>query len=261
MLTDIKLPLRFTIQSIGLNRLMLLFIVLTACTQTYRPVGTRVIHHEINKSVVQDQQLDGRLKPYRARLDSSMNLVLALSSKEMTKQAGENLLGNFCTDLLLEYANKQLNASADFALLTNGGLRVPIPKGPVTVGTVFELMPFDNQVVALSVKGQVLLQLAEMQSRLKVVNIAGARTILKSDGQVITKRSGEPIEPQKTYRIVTIDYLADGGDQMQCLASPLERKPLNMMLRDLFINGIRAIGQSNGQLDAQLDGRIKVQTP
>ena len=80
-----------------------------------------------------------------------MNEVLTYSKINLTKKGSESLLGNFVTDLCLE----QFSDQADICIMNNGGLRFPLPKGEVTIGDIYKLMPFENKLVVLELNGLV----------------------------------------------------------------------------------------------------------
>lgn len=92
----------------------------------------------------------------------------------------------------------------DFALLNRKGVRQGLPPGPLTRATIWDLVPFENEVVTLTVTGEQLLAAAgNVEAR-----FAGLRA--KGDGFVDEK--GAPIDPKKTYTLATTDYLYLGGD-------------------------------------------------
>lgn len=92
----------------------------------------------------------------------------------------------------------------DVALLNRKGVRQALPPGPITKASVYDLLPFDNQVVVVKVTGEALLAaLGNTEAR-----VAGVKP--KGDGWVDAK--GAAIDPKKTYSLATTDYLYLGGD-------------------------------------------------
>ena len=81
------------------------------------------------------------ITPYQQGIEAEMNEVLTYSKINLTKKSGESLLGNFVTDLSLNYAD------AHMCVMNNGGLRTTINKGNITRGKLYELMPFENELV------------------------------------------------------------------------------------------------------------------
>ncbi|MFM2135793.1 MAG: hypothetical protein RL021_1193, partial [Bacteroidota bacterium] len=106
--------------------------------------------------------------PYREQLEKQMKEVLCTSAVAMEKGTPDGALGNFVADVCLEMGNRRLNESgigsnltADVVILNNGGLRRPIPAGPVCLGDFYEVMPFENQLVVLTCNGRLLQQICE----------------------------------------------------------------------------------------------------
>ena len=98
-----------------------------------------------------DLQVNKIISEYKYGIDSVMNEVLCYSKLEMNKGKPESLLGNFVSDLCLE----QFSNEADICIMNNGGLRNILPKGNVTKGDIYKLMPFENELVVVELtKGE-----------------------------------------------------------------------------------------------------------
>src|SRR6185436_21184715 len=70
-----------------------------------------------------------------------------------------NTLGYFIADAYLEMARQKINPNADAAFMNSGGVRLTdLPPGAITQGKIYELMPFDNLMVLLKMKGSLLKQ-------------------------------------------------------------------------------------------------------
>lgn len=239
--------------------ILTLGMMLMACSQRPQSVqAVKVGHVNPADTIRPSAKVAKLMAPYRFKVDSVMGIPLCTAAIDLPKQAGENLLGNMATDLLMKAAKSQ-GQTCDLALLASGGLRVPLAKGPITVGTVFELMPFENEVVALKVKGEHLLELANLQRKYKNLNFSGAKLIIGPGSAMSMLVNGQAIEPQKEYWLATIDYLADGGDNCAILAKATERKVLNQKLREAFIAQMKELNARGQQLTATLEGRITVQ--
>jgi 2',3'-cyclic-nucleotide 2'-phosphodiesterase (5'-nucleotidase family) len=93
---------------------------------------------------------------------------------------------------------------ADIAIVNDGALRQAVPKGVITRATIYSVMPFDNTLVVCSITGKDLMD-----------NLANQETLFSGlarlpDGR-FSLSSGEPIEPNRKYTVVTIDFLYSGG--------------------------------------------------
>jgi 5'-nucleotidase len=149
----------------------------------------------------------------------------------------ESALGNLMADAVLQEGKKQ--GRAEFALMNAGGIRSQLPLGKITFDHVFRLMPFDNNLVVAELKGSELLSLLQIafSETLGMPSISGLRVTclkvaagvhgpwerdLNGDGKkddwernlivAVQDVAGHPIDPDKTYRLATNSFLADGGD-------------------------------------------------
>ncbi|MNS89699.1 Trifunctional nucleotide phosphoesterase protein YfkN precursor [compost metagenome] len=152
-----------------------------------------------------------------------MNQVLAYAPETLDKSKGEwqTSIGSLQADITLAAANKifqkRENKSVDICLLNHGGIRSMISKGNATTRTAFELMPFENELVVVALKGE---QIVEMVNYLiaekKPHPLSGMEIILNKDASAYKsiKVQGKPLDLNKTYYVATNDYLYNGGDSM-----------------------------------------------
>ena len=209
------------------------------------------------------------LKKYQDSINNEMDEILNWSLKEMDVGSPEGLLGNFITDLSLFYLNnlnRESNIKADFCILNNGGLRTPINKGPITRRKIFEVMPFENELVVLKLNSSQLNELLDFiieksyqnNSRKAGVPVSGIR--LKISNNKITRGfvNTQALDKNKSYSVLTTDYLANGGDHMNFFKNCKEKIPTGILLRDAIIHYIENINDNNIKVDASLDGRIEI---
>ena len=185
-----------------------------------------------------DETADALIAPYKLVLDSQMSAVIGEASMDLPRDLDttESRLGNFCADLMLEQISKK--TKVDLAAVTLGGLRVPIGKGPISVGLVFELMPFENELVIVEVKGVAVKEIFERILGKKNISLANAVPTFRRGQFVSAKIGGEDFDENKTYRVVVSDYLASGGDYMGYLVGyPIENTGIK--LRDAIIDHIK----------------------
>ncbi|QZT37761.1 5'-nucleotidase C-terminal domain-containing protein [Halosquirtibacter xylanolyticus] len=209
-----------------------------------------------------DPTIASIISPFRDKLSKDMERVIGFAPKSMFKGRPEGALSNFCADLLLEesakFAKERLgDQKVDFAMLNNGGLRVPINQGNITVENIFQLMPFENEVVMLQLNGkQVKTFLNHIASR-GGESMAGVHLVIKDRKASKVTINGEKLLPEKNYWLITSDYIADGGDGSGVLKDAIKRENLSVKLRDLFINYIEEQTKAGKEITATLDGRIK----
>jgi 2',3'-cyclic-nucleotide 2'-phosphodiesterase (5'-nucleotidase family) len=212
-------------------------------------------------TVAPDAKIEAVIKPYREKLDADMNEVLCQSSEALFGGRPESPLTNYCADLVLEESNiflKQKNPSAkiDVALVNRGGLRVALPKGNITVKTLFELMPFENEIVFLKLKGDVMLQFVDHLASRGGEGVSGLRFGIKNSKAIAPEIDRKPIDPKKDYWLSTSDYIANGGDGSDILTKVTQRVDTGIRVRDMFIAHFRRMGKENRVVEAKKDGRI-----
>ena len=210
----------------------------------------------ISDSIETDAEVEAIIAPYRERLQERITEVIGTATVQLQKGGLESSLGNMSADAMLEVVNNNTETPVDMALTNNGGLRVPISKGPITVGKIFELMPFENMMTVLSLSAVQVDTLAQQLARAGGEPIAGFSFMIDpTANRAVDIHVGDsPLDASRTYRLVTSDYLANGGGRIPALWQPVAREDLNMLLRDAFIEYIRA----KGTIDSQPDGRIAV---
>lgn len=173
----------------------------------------------------------------------------------------ESTLGNFFCDAVL-YETKLLlgkdSLLVDAAVFNKGGLRNSLPKGNITTGHVFELMPFDNELVLLRMSGA---QVEDMLSKIAEkggIPVGGIRMNIDNGKFINVQINGKPFDKSREYWIITSDYLANGGDNYVFFKNALERKNMNVLLRDMIINYCNHTTQQGKTLKPYLDGRISI---
>jgi 2',3'-cyclic-nucleotide 2'-phosphodiesterase (5'-nucleotidase family) len=200
------------------------------------------------------------IQPYKVQIDSQMGEILAYSEIVMYKDQPEGLLNNFISDLVYEIGNeyfkKANNLTAPICLLNYGGLRTGLPKGAITMRNVYELMPFENELVALELKGDKVKLLLTYLAQKGGMPETGIRMSIKDNAATNVTIQGAAFDETKNYLIITSDYLAGGGDDMKFLLKPVAFYPLGLKVRDAIIEYLRAQTQAGKTVTTQLDKRI-----
>jgi 2',3'-cyclic-nucleotide 2'-phosphodiesterase (5'-nucleotidase family) len=228
-----------------------------------KPAQTRLEYAASYAGVSEETEnarLNTLIAPYKAKVDSEMNEVIGFSEVEMpkVKDQPETVLGNFVADLVLEFA-RSMDAETDFVVLNNGGLRSSMPAGNITIRNVFELMPFDNEIVIVSLGGNEVSRLLGYIAERKGIPVAGIRIQLeKMNGNLVAgdvKIKGLKFSANTTYKIATSDYLSGGGDGMNFWGTGTIQKT-GKKIRDAIIDFIRLKTAAHQTLLPVLDQRI-----
>jgi len=198
--------------------------------------------------------------PYKQKLEKEMNEIVGYSDTVLLKGNPESLLGNLVADLVRVRANAIYypadGSKADICLLNNGGLRTALPKGAITKGNIFELMPFENEIVILTLDGKAAWQMLQYVAGIEGAPVSGLKMGIKNRSPVNVLINGEPFNMEKNYKIVTSDYLASGGDKMSFFNNPLKKDTLHYKIRDAIIDHFTELKNKGMNVVSNLDKRI-----
>lgn len=211
----------------------------------------------VGQAIVPDAGAAAYIQPYHEQVEREMNQVLGTAPVAISKGPGENPLIDFVSELQRPAAARALGRPAiDLGVMTNGGLRTALPAGNITLGNVFELMPFENELVVLDAPGPVVQQLFEYAAAARMP-VAGAVYTAGPDKKPLDIRiGGQPFDPTRTYTIAVSDYLAGGGDRMDFLKAA-QLHHTGLLLRTVIVNHIKALTAAGQPVTAQVEGRVK----
>lgn len=216
---------------------ILLFIIgagLTACSSLLVPSATD--HSStIDGSLSGDIQVDSLIAPYARELAKEMNLQIGVALADLSVKRPNSNLGEWVCDALVSYASDSLGLKQEkpVAILNTGGLRASLSKGAITVGDIFKLMPFDNQLVALKISTSKITELETFFKQTGGEPISGFK-IVKGKANFDTS-----VETNGYFWVITTDFLANGGDKMTFLLEPLEKRLTKVLLRDVLIQTVK----------------------
>ncbi|MBQ5896509.1 MAG: 5'-nucleotidase C-terminal domain-containing protein [Bacteroidaceae bacterium] len=195
----------------------------------------------------------------KAKIDSIKSPVLGEATVALEKYIPESPLMNFAADALMEMAQRNSAQKVDIALTNKGGLRSNITAGTITFGDVYNVFTFDNRLAFLILNGEQLLQLCGEIAAAGGEAISGMRLVITQEGKLVDATvAGKPIDPQGTYRIATLDYLAQGNDNLTTLAQGSGLEVTKHLLRDLMVEFIKEHTAKGKKISAECDGRITI---
>ena len=238
----------------------LVIISLTSCSKKTSIANITESHVIVNSNVV-DSTVYKAINPYKKVHDEQMYIVLAKSEDALIKADVESTLGNFFCDAVLFETKKILGRDSlilNAAVFNKGGLRNSLPKGNITVGNIFELMPFDNEVVLLKLSGEQFKDMLDKICEKGGLPVGGIRMVMKGNKPFDVFVNNEVFDEKKDYWVVTSDYLANGGDSYTFFKNAKERKIMNVLLRNMIINYCEDITKLGKTIKPQLDGRIQL---
>jgi 2',3'-cyclic-nucleotide 2'-phosphodiesterase (5'-nucleotidase family) len=188
-------------------------LLLASCGSVAQLTGIAYKGYPVNPVKSVDSAYIRLIQPYRDSVGKTMDEVLVQNEQELLKELPNSPLGNFLADAYLWAARTRFDEKADVAFMNHGGVRINrFAAGPVTRGMVFEVMPFDNQLVIVSVKGDVL---REYIQRLAAEGggggVSGLSYRIEGKQAQDILINNKPLDPSATYRMVNSDYAVDGG--------------------------------------------------
>ena len=235
-------------------------MLLGSCQSYQHFVKEEGQYYQLNSSEHQeaDSSTAAIYAPYKKQLEAKMNEQLGQLDVDLIKEQPESNMGNFTADMVAVQAQLYTGQSIDFAVLNYGGLRLPsIPKGPLKKGKIYELLPFDNMIVVVELKGSELPALFE-HICMKGGWPVSAAVRMQMDDEFAPHNislEGQAIVPDQNYRIATIDYLANGGDNCNFFKGK-KRYETGKFLRDAAIEYISAQTAKGKTIKARKEGRI-----
>lgn len=237
-----------------------IFFALCCACRTYDLQSSEGFSYSLESNAEEDERVSALIAPYKTDLEKTMNEVLNVAKHPMFKGTPQGQLGNFVADLSLAIGNKYYrpddNLPADFCVLNNGGLRTTLPSGPITRGKIFELMPFENELVVLTLSGADMAFLFDFIANAGGVPVSNIKMKLV-EGKPSDLYIGETsFDKTRSYKVITSDYLARGGDSMSFFANALKTEKLGLKLRDAILEHVISEKQNDRPLSASLDNRI-----
>jgi 2',3'-cyclic-nucleotide 2'-phosphodiesterase (5'-nucleotidase family) len=244
-------------------RIIKLFIafvlfIASACSTTLVPQRNAISQTKIDSNIKEDKAILAFYKKYKQTLDSQMNAVLVYSDVEMQKGNSETVLSNFFSDAIANTCKKK-NINFDFAMpTTNGGIRSSLPKGPIKLQQAFELMPFENELVVLYLDGTAVKSLVQFIVDKGGQPISGIRIQAENSEIKNISINNLNFDVNKTYRVLTSDYLANGGDGINAFKETRKRENTGIKVRDAIVEYMKDVNAAGKTLNPTVDGRLQI---
>ncbi len=215
---------------------------------------------KVTSEIEKSEEIEAMIDPFRTKLDSIMDEEIGYSVLDLTTQGRyESTLGTFVTKLLYDQSNALYERKVDVSLMNHhGGLRAPINKGPITVGDVFEVMPFENEMLLLEVPGETLAEIIKFVGDRSSSMIWPVSFDVTNAGIMNLKVNGESIDPDRVYILSVSDYQANGGSGFEILKSlkRVDVKPIK--LRDMILTEVRESTARGDSIRVEVANAINV---
>lgn len=220
-----------------MKKIIFLFFLIgagvTACSYHLQIKGSK---QDINGSTKSSVEMDSLIAPYRRDMMKEFGQVIGETTNDLVTGRPNSTLGFWLCDRLIAKAKDSSLFKQEplVAFINNGGLRADIPKGPITIGDIYKVMPFDNRVVYLKIS---LDKIPEIEAYLKEKGgePIGGFSLVKGKLEF-----PDSLAKQKKYFwVITSDFLANGGDNMFFFNNPLDRLDTNVLFRDFIIDAVK----------------------
>lgn len=224
-----------------------LFIGFFGCSgKIYQVENIEAQRYFISDSIAERQDLKNFILPYKNEMSRALNRNLAYSPVDLNFEGLNSSMGNFATDLMLEegnriYSLKNPNQKIDIVVMNKGGLRRTFTKGDLNVRSIFELLPFENEVVVVTLSGDKVYEMVSFLRNSEISHPVAGLQFHKNSQDKEFKINGKTFDENRSYRVLTNDYLQKGGDYMTFFLNPIKVENLNIKLRDMFINHLEKI--------------------
>lgn len=126
------------------------------------------------------------------------------------------------------------------------------------MGDVFELMPFENELLVLTLSGSTVEKIFQFGAKTKILSLSNASFTLQNGQATNILVGGQPLDTQKTYTLAISDYLANGGDNLSFLKEAIKTEKAGILLREAIIQHIKQLTAQGKPVEAQVEGRVKV---
>lgn len=188
---------------------------------------------------------------YNAKVAPIMARTLGVASGAYLRE--QPAMGNFVADVMKSAAGVQI------AFTNSGGLRADLDSGTVTLGEIYEIMPFDNALVTCTLTGaQVKHVLEEQPTKIFFSGMRATYDGARPDGDHATQLvldNGTPIDSAATYTVVTNDFMWQGGDGFKTFADGGNVVQTGKLIRDAMVDFVDAAGKSHAPIAPDASNR------
>jgi 5'-nucleotidase/UDP-sugar diphosphatase len=215
-----------------------------------------------------DREVAAMIEPYAKKAGESLKEVIGTAAEEFEfgnrlPRYQETAVGNLVTDANCWYFTEAQKQNLDFAFHNGGNIRAGLAKGAITREQILTILPFENYLYIVSLKGSEIIELFDVIANIPQ-GAGGFPQFSKEVRYTIDKQAGavaelsiggSPVDPDKTYRFCTNDFLLGGGDGYAILEKSTDRFNTSQLLSNVVIEYIRASG---GSVSPVIDGRLTV---
>lgn len=244
--------------------------LLASCSPAQYTV--REIKHQQYQVNLDDKSVDSSVyrfvTPFRDSLGLIMNRKLASSQAILVRpvcsgkvKKDQTALINFVADAWNAVATKEFfdnqGITPDFLFSSCGSVRASLPKGDITLGNVYELMPFDNYFVVAELAPKEMELLLKYLATTDNNPVSNLTMSVKNGKATSVLIGGKPYDRSKTYRVALSNYHAGGGDNMPFLKDATKSYVSPLLFRDALIQYLKELSSNGKMIVPDYEQRIK----
>jgi 2',3'-cyclic-nucleotide 2'-phosphodiesterase (5'-nucleotidase family) len=231
-------------------------LAVTGCHPAFTPSGVQYAGYTVDNKA-RDTAFDAFIKPYAAKVGETMNDPMGELPLTLVKALPDGTLGNFMADAYLAMAREKFDPAAELAYMNHGGIRLNnVQAGTMRRGTIYEVMPFDNLMVIVKVKGSLLQQFLDHIAEEGGGGIAGVQMTIKEKKAADIRIQGQALDPGKTYTMVNSDYVVNGGGRFNGFRD-LPAQKTGYLLRDALLDYCTGFRKAGKPLPVPTEKRIQ----
>jgi 5'-nucleotidase len=225
-----------------------------------KPDGTPAITPDREVQRIVDKANEA-VAPIKNEVVGHANVDLTRTQVPSAPPGGESNLGDVTTDAM-NWEADQLEGTVDFAFVNSGGIRADIPAGDITRGEVIEAFPFQNVLATTTLTGAQVKEVLEQgaSGQRGMVQVSGLRFTydpsLPVGGRVTSitvSATGQPIDPGANYRVVTNDFMINGGDSYTTFQQGTNTVTYSdQLLADVVVGYARQFSPINQQIEGRI---------
>ena len=222
----------------------------------------------ISATIPEAADIQKVIAPLSAEIKASFDLPLVQAPQGLFRgrRGEENLLGYWVSDVMRQAAQGIIGAPVRFAITNAGGLRANLRPGQLKVADIFEVMPFENELVVVELTGAEVIQVVkEGLVRRGGEPCSGVTARIEGSPEqatlTVTWADGSPIDPAATVKVATTDYLYGGGDSIPTLKKGRKPFTTGVTLRQMLLDQCAAMAKARQDLLPPAPGRYTVPVP
>lgn len=201
-----------------------------------------------------DPEIKQMLDAYRDSLHQVMGQKIATVRDTLRFGKPESALSNLVADALRFRAARELRVFVHVGVIDKNSFKLFFVPGELTLGDVYEFMPYRNHLVILTLKGRTLLELVEQIASIGGAPISGVRFRIDENGNPNSILvNAEVIDLNKDYLVATSSWISNGGGRFPALWNAEDRMDTGISLQNVFVNYFG----NQVELFAITDGRIR----